>query len=1059
MEYMSQRMQLRLVLIGMEVRSMLVVMGLKFDKWRKVSIEISCRLTLQRCARGFIARQRRHFIKRLRENATTVQSGTRQLLQRIKFHKQMMRNRWAAATIQRIVRGRQARRRTATLVEALYDTGMRLLKQRREEWEASRLFRAATAIQMWRRWQIVARRCRVARDLRRRAREVAEDMDDQHEAARVEQEVYKNQITQWYQERKTKYEDETFNDSQTAQQRKEIMKRRAKFAAEAKRLQEIEREERIKRLDEEQHLLWEQKWTEESKRRAETKRKKLNNILVLPESQAELLQKKELEKAIKVQIKDVLRRADKQKIPMEIPEAKDIAAEEVVEQEVQKEIQKVKKEQETERAQIEADKRAKEKKLKDEEHQRRKKRRKAALLLIQRFARNFLARRIARERAYKRYVKHFDIASHEYYYEDSRTRVTQWTKPVVLGSYDIPMDDYWITIPAGNNDIPSVMEPGKTLFYYYHPGTWEQRWKQPHGTILCEVCRSNFAVALLTFDKIKYCENCFNVKATELEQKHGMTKKEITFKPFNGGSPKASALKMKKIKESNWMMHLIALNPALKQSAEEEELERQQRRNRSKSRSLSRSQSGRLLENEPFLPLESAMDPTDASGLSRSGSGRGWGGWPRLSRSASSGLSGKNVDTAGDRRAGDGDGGGVKLPPIGEPATASAAAAATATAAPSERRGRPKSRDKDKGKKRHKVGKTDKTSAGRSKSRGKSRSKSRSKGRSKSRDRSSNGGDNYGGGGDSGGGDVSSLSSGEGLKNDRRKKKKKKKYHMEHKKKGAGRDGARADAGDGSAVLDASSAEEVGVGESGADDVESRPRRSRYQSREQKAKRKEKKKEKRGKKGKRGAGEDQSAATSGYKSGTAGADSEWGDASGVSGVSGTPKKKKKKKEKREKRTKEGGKEQIVSGSDVSEVMSESGVDTAVSRRTQEKDERNKNIKKKKEDEEKKKNNKKKKSKHREGDQSTVSSAGVASSSPAATAASKEKKKKQKKSKDKEKKRVKKKSGGQSTVISSDASGMASSVATPGGRKKEKREKKKKDKKQKKGKKEKKEKRI
>ena len=63
--------------------------------------------------------------RRMNRRAVKVQAGARQMRRRIEYRQLHARRFWAAATIQKMYRGLLGRRRVATIVEEVYDTGLR----------------------------------------------------------------------------------------------------------------------------------------------------------------------------------------------------------------------------------------------------------------------------------------------------------------------------------------------------------------------------------------------------------------------------------------------------------------------------------------------------------------------------------------------------------------------------------------------------------------------------------------------------------------------------------------------------------------------------------------------------------------------------------------------------------------------------------------------------------------------------------------------------------------------------------------------------------------------
>ena len=135
----------------------------------------------------------------------------------------------------------------------------------------------------------------------------------------------------------------------------------------------------------------------------------------------------------KKHVKTVLRKADKQKIPMEIPEAKEIAVDEIIDQIVEEELELVRQEgrKEAEDYTVMQEKKLVDAKAKLEKERKRK--RTWGAIKIQGMFRCFAAKRTLRLKAYKRFEKRFDPTTFNYYYTDVRSRKSSWTKPLALG--------------------------------------------------------------------------------------------------------------------------------------------------------------------------------------------------------------------------------------------------------------------------------------------------------------------------------------------------------------------------------------------------------------------------------------------------------------------------------------------------------------------------------------------------------------------------------------------------------------------------------------------------
>jgi spore coat polysaccharide biosynthesis protein SpsF (cytidylyltransferase family) len=120
--------------------------------------------------------------------------------------------------------------------------------------------------------------------------------------------VYKANLSKWYVERKAVHDLDALNENQTAADRKIVLERRGKVAALARLAKAKEREERMAKFEEETTDMWLRAWEEKITRLGKERRAKCEAVLLLPETPDDLKLQKDLNKRIKAQIKDVLRR-------------------------------------------------------------------------------------------------------------------------------------------------------------------------------------------------------------------------------------------------------------------------------------------------------------------------------------------------------------------------------------------------------------------------------------------------------------------------------------------------------------------------------------------------------------------------------------------------------------------------------------------------------------------------------------------------------------------------------------------------------------------------------
>ncbi len=283
----------------MEIRTHMSVYGVFYDHWKKLTLQIHSAELIQRYIRGFNARRRRNFIRRIQYKVTLLQSGSRQLMTKRKFKLKKAKLHYAAVTIQRLVRGKQARKRVASLVKALYDTQRRLFLRDKANWYLMRQIKAAVKIQMYsRRFLLRQRRMRIM-EQKERIADMEQLMADDQERQRVAEEVYKAQLSEWYKQRKHAYDENVLNERQSAAQKKIIMARKSKKADDLKASQKAAREENLQRLQDEVIELWIKRWEETILQRGNARRIKCRNCLLLPESPDDIILKKDLLKRIK----------------------------------------------------------------------------------------------------------------------------------------------------------------------------------------------------------------------------------------------------------------------------------------------------------------------------------------------------------------------------------------------------------------------------------------------------------------------------------------------------------------------------------------------------------------------------------------------------------------------------------------------------------------------------------------------------------------------------------------------------------------------------------------
>jgi len=406
-------------------------------------------------------------------------------------------------------------------------------------------------------------RCKIVRrvDNRLRLEALAAKMDMEKEKARIAKELYKKEIVEWYVKRKEEYDLTVLVEGASSEGRKKIMAYRTRAREMARLAREAAKEELLEKQEEQRIELWIKTWEETIIRRVRDKGIQCQQCLIMPETPEDIILAKMLSTKIKAHVKVVLRRADKQKIPMEIPEAQDLAKKEIIDQEMENERARAKQ-------QMKDEAEAGQKEL-EEKHSRdwqkvlaqKDRKRGWGIVIIVGFFRQVIARKKLRKKAFERYEKHFDVPSASYFYLDKRTQRAMWTKPKSLDAYDVKGDPGWVIMFDPNGDM-----------YFYQPSTWKMQWEEPFGSAICQRCEKEFACVRFTKDKRMLCEDCTNTHVHELLAK-GEHAQEIYFKPFKGNVDGAVSQVFSYIKETNWWKHLLETDPSMKLSQADLEAE------------------------------------------------------------------------------------------------------------------------------------------------------------------------------------------------------------------------------------------------------------------------------------------------------------------------------------------------------------------------------------------------------------------------------------------------------------------------------------------------------
>lgn len=562
--YCHRRAKIRKTFLTCSVRWKNMNLAVFFDRWLKTVLENAVVKQIQRVIRGYNARRRRDLIKRINRRAVKMQAGFRSISKRKVFMQYNQKRQWAAVTIQRCARGRIAKRRVMSMIEALFDLGRRKITRDKEAFLKRRALEAAILLQFVVRRFCVRMRIRRREELRRQLEVLQRKMDMEVEKGRIENQVYKRELEEWFRKRKEEYDMNNVSEENSREQfRKIIAYRKEKSDCERKARQDI-KDAMLERQEEERIELWIKQWEIKIAERVVERGRACNRALLLPETPDEILLSKDLKKRIKTHSKVVLHRADKQKIPMEIPEAEELARKEIIDAEMEAERERAKTQMRDEATAGQAVIELKKEAEVQTELKNKKRKKSWGAVKIQGFFRVLVARKKLKEKAYTRYKKYFDLPSMTYYYQDTRTLRCAWVKPKSLGAFDVDSDPGWVVLWDSIGDM-----------YFYQPKTWKMSWTMPFNAALCQKCNKDFAIVRLSdAAKTNMCESCFNAHVAEQLESGGVTAQEIRFKPFNGNREDAANTVFGYIPETTLWKHLLTLDPNLKESEEEMEYQK-----------------------------------------------------------------------------------------------------------------------------------------------------------------------------------------------------------------------------------------------------------------------------------------------------------------------------------------------------------------------------------------------------------------------------------------------------------------------------------------------------
>lgn len=466
-------------------------------------------LDIQRVARGYFGRNVARHCWMVYTSATMIQTRYRMHLARKVLHALWTRYIWAIVTVQSAIRGALARRlalkKLMTLVEQEHLSNIK----ERERYEMERGIWGLTRLQSFRRKQIAIATSIAMRQKVQREAQIQRAMETERKMFLRERQIYERQLEGFYRSMKEEHE----NNSQIQDK---VHHDQVKVRTLRRRLKHQEMKDAEPDLELEEQLAvekWKNEWTEKIEAGVAKIQLHSNHCLDQPDNSVEKQTRKAIRKQIKGRVKDVLSRADEQRIPMETKEAKVIAREEIIHIIGEEERSRLCNEMDNafiERARLKEEERKQAEVKAMDAHKRASI---YAVSLVAAACRKWLARKELRRLCLQTYEKIFDESSHAFYYRNKHTGETSWTKPKAMGVFEIPAKDEWKLLRDAHN-FP----------YYFNPLLIEMSWTPPLDKDMCcgtvphtwwreYPVRSGpcprFSCVLNEDDGIRYCQDCF----------------------------------------------------------------------------------------------------------------------------------------------------------------------------------------------------------------------------------------------------------------------------------------------------------------------------------------------------------------------------------------------------------------------------------------------------------------------------------------------------------------------------------------------------------------------
>eukprot|EP01084_Bolivina_argentea_P062636 114545_1 len=521
MESMRRRRRAHFLIEQILSRPSTNVIGMCFYRLRRAAMASLSAIEIQRTYRGWKGRQLAAFAKHVTKACIAVQSAFRGLKTRKQYLIWVNRRWWAAVQLQRMVRGRRARKRVKQRLQVVFDTGIAEIDQEVAQLEHQRLNGAAKVIQKcWKQsitWKIVLAELRHAREKEEREIKMKIAIAEHEQIV----EGYKNEIENEFANLREGICAITITIQSSKEHRKQVMARQ-RFDKDKDKLRRNENTRKLyEKLEEKKIDEWQREWAVKEDEVWAIRRKCIDEALLHQDNADEKALAKRLKLETKKEAQRMIKLADMHgSNDLEWKEARDIAWEKVLEHEEKIEREQVKMAMRTAAEALLVEEERNKEIIQAEKDLSYPKRAVAAALSLQKMYYGWKSVQAVRQVAFQVYFKHFDPSYHQYYWENARLGTTSWSRPAALGSYDVDCDNEWLIL-HGDYD----------LIYYFNTRSAIISWEIPPGTSICHICNIQFSEYVHDRDGKTYCAACLEAHYEEL----GGHQSPLTFSPIRGG--------------------------------------------------------------------------------------------------------------------------------------------------------------------------------------------------------------------------------------------------------------------------------------------------------------------------------------------------------------------------------------------------------------------------------------------------------------------------------------------------------------------------------------------